>query len=166
MIRKHNSSKTREDDMDSGSLPWTWLTVGVTAGVSVITAVLSAYLTARFTRRREWEADWRRLKFSRYQEFFDSLSQIMEGRSTKDTIIRFHDAANSIQLVAPKRVLEALWRFIDDNSYKNPARTTSLSDEALDILVRAMRRDLQPVKEVEPQRQFWFIRPPPDINAP
>lgn len=152
--------------MDSGSLPWAWLTVGVTAGVSLITAILTAYLTARFTRRREWEADWRRLKLSRYQEFVDAASGLMEGRSTPATIVRFHDAANSLQLVASLPVLEALWRFLEVNSYNNPDRTTKLSDQTLDGLIRAMRRDVRPTAEAEPQREFGFIRPPPGIDIP
>jgi hypothetical protein len=136
----------------------------VTAGVSLVTAVLTAFLTARFTRLREWEADWRRLKLARYQEFVDAASGLMEGRCTDSTIVRFHDAANSIQLVASRPVLEALWRFLDVNSYRNPNRRTELSDETLDELIRAMRRDVRPTDEGEPSRRFGFIRPPPGIG--
>ena len=152
--------------MDTGSLPWAWLTVGVTAGVSLITAILTAYLTARFTRHREWEADWRRLKLSRYQEFVDAASTHVEGRTTHATIVRFHDAANSLQLVASRPVLEALWLFLEVNSYSNPDRTTELSDRTLDNLIRAIRRDVRPTAEAEPGRRFGFIVPPPGTDIP
>ena len=151
--------------MDSGGVQWAWVTVGVTAGVSLFTAILTAYLTARFTRSREWEADWRRLKLARYQEFVDAVSGLIEGRSTDATIVRFHDSANSLQLVASRPVLEALWRFLDTNSFKNTDRTTENSDQTLDDLMRAMRQDVGPTKEIDPPRRFGFIRPPPGVKV-
>jgi hypothetical protein len=151
--------------MNGGGMGWAWATVGVTAGVSLITAILTAYLTSRFTRLREWEADWRRLKLARYQEFVDATSGLMEGRCTDATIVRFHDAANSLQLVASRPVLEALWRFLDANSYRNPDRSIELSDQALDDLMRAMRRDVRPMDEAETPQQFGFVRPPPGIKV-
>lgn len=152
--------------MDSGGIPWAWATVVVTAGVSLITAILTAYLTSRFTKSREREADWRRLKLTRYQEFVDAASGLTEGRSTPETIVRFHDAANSIQLVASLPVLEALWHFLDVNSCSNLNRTAELSNQALDKLIRAMRQDVRPIDEAEPKRPFGLIRPPPSTNLP
>lgn len=147
--------------MDGSGAPWAWATVGVTASVSLITAILTAFLTSRFTRRREWEADWRRLKLARYQEFIDAASQFVEGRITEATSVRFHDAANSIQLVASPSVLEALWCFLDANSFRNPKRTAEQSAQALDALVRAIRQDVRPGRDKDPARPFGFIRPPP-----
>ncbi|WP_164630514.1 hypothetical protein [Rhodopseudomonas sp. WA056] len=148
--------------MDSNGLPWAWITISVTAGASLITAILTAYLTSRFSKSREHEADWRRLKLARYQEFMDAASGLIEGRFTPETVVRFHDSANSIQLVASRPVLEALWDFLDVNACSNPNRNAETSSVALDKLIRAMRRDVRPRVEADPDRQFGFIRPPPN----
>lgn len=139
-----------------------WPTIMLTTGLSLATAIMTAFLTARWTQRREQEADWRKLKLIRYQDFVDATSGLIEGRSTNATIIRFHDTANSLLLVAPKPVLEALWAFFDANMATNPNRLEE-APAALDALVRAMRRDVRPRETEEPSRQFEFIRPPPGV---
>lgn len=151
--------------MDGGSAQWAWVTVAVTASISLITAILTAFLTSRWSLRREQQADWRRLKLGRYQEFVEAASRHIEGRSSDATSIPFHDAANSLLLVAPKPVLEALWAFLDENSAKNPHRSDEGTGETFDALVRAMWRDVRPPAGEEPSRQFGFIRPPPGVGA-
>ncbi|WP_374254254.1 hypothetical protein [Xanthobacter sp.] len=139
-----------------------WPTILLTTSLSLAAAIMTAFLAARWTQRREQEADWRKLKLIRYQDFVDATSGLIEGRSTNATIIRFHDTANSLLLVAPKPVLEALWAFFDANMASNPNRLEE-APAALDVLIRAMRRDVRPRETEETSRQFEFIRPPPGV---
>lgn len=142
-----------------------WPTILLTTGFSLAAAILTAFLTARWTLRREQEADWRRLKLARYQDFVEASSVHIDGRSNDATSIRIHDAANAMLLVSPKPVLEALWAFLDENSVNNPRRSDEGTGRAFDALVRAMRRDVGPRAEEEPTQRFGFIRPPPGVKV-
>jgi hypothetical protein len=82
--------------------------VSLTAGV---TAIISIIITHVLTRRREHEDEWRKLKFSQYQEFILALSGNMNGRATPDGQRRYSNAVNSMALIAPKEVFTALRAF-------------------------------------------------------
>ena len=87
------------------------LTIVFTALISFVTAIAVTIITYVLTRRREHEADWRKLKFSQYQELLLALSGITEGRSTAEAQARYSDAVNSMALVAPTQVVRALQAF-------------------------------------------------------
>jgi hypothetical protein len=73
----------------------------------VVVAIANYYLSLK----REHEADWRKLKFERYQEYIVALSGVVQGRETLEAKLRYADAVNSLSLVAPQTVLSALQAF-------------------------------------------------------
>lgn len=115
-----------------------------TAAISAGTAVVVVSLTNYFTKRREHEADWRKMKLDRYREYILALSGTVEERGTAEDHVRYSDAVNSLQLVAPPPVLHALDEFIAHTSFRNPDKDINRHDQLLSVLIREMRKDLQP----------------------
>lgn len=111
---------------------------------SILTAVVAAWLTSVLTRRRDRESDWRRLRFDVYKEFILALSGIVEGREDRAAHLRYADATNSMQLIAPVTVLNALSDFLRETSEKNTHRSDDEHNRLLDLLVKAMREDVHP----------------------
>jgi hypothetical protein len=91
----------------------------ITAGASAITAIVAVIVTYVLTKKREHEADWRRLKFSLYQEFALALSGIVRGRSTSEGHLRYADAVNSMALVASWNVFLSVEAFLNENLGNN-----------------------------------------------
>jgi hypothetical protein len=137
----------------------------ITAGASAVTAIVAVIITYVLTKKREHEADWRRLKFSQYQEFILALSGIVRGRSTSEGHSRYADAVNSMALVAPLKVLSALKAFQKEISYTNNQRSDERHDQLLNVLLRAMREDIQPNRlSSDASFSFRLLAPPPDSN--
>jgi hypothetical protein len=125
----------------------------------VIVAVANYY----FSIRREREADWRKLKFDRYQEFIIALSGVVQGRATRDAHLRYADAVNSISLVASFEVFLALHDFQQEISYLNQNRTQSQHDEQLNILIHKMRADIRPSRASrDDSLNFTLLAAPPE----
>jgi hypothetical protein len=122
------------------------LPIAITAAVSAATTLLAIVITYVLTKRREHEADWRKLKFSQYQELVLALSGIVPERTSQETQSRYADAVNSMALVAPLAVLDALAAFQAEISYSNRHNraVNDRHDELLGVLFRAMRHDIQP----------------------
>lgn len=116
----------------------------IAVAVSAITALLVAVITSAMTRRREREADWRRLKFERYQELVSAMSGIVKERSTPEAQKRFADATNSLQLFAPASVLSSLRDFQVYNAHGNKNKNQSEHDDLVVRLFSAMRKDIHP----------------------
>jgi hypothetical protein len=115
-----------------------------TAVISACAALVGVWLGNHFAMRREHEADWRKMKLERYREYILALSGNVVERTTVAAQERYSDAANSLQLVAPPKVLQTLDTFLAFNSYRNPNENTQRHNQLLNDLVNAMRQDLQP----------------------
>jgi hypothetical protein len=137
----------------------------ITAGASAVTAIVAVIVTYVLTKKREHEADWRRLKFNQYQEFILALSGIVSGRSTSEGHLRYADAVNSMALVASWNVLSALRAFQNEISYINNQRSDERHDQFLNVLLHAMREDIQPNRlSSDASFSFRLMAPPPDSN--
>jgi Zn-dependent protease with chaperone function len=99
-------------------MPAAEITAVISLSAAIIVAFVTAVITYLLTRRREHEADWRKLKFGQYQEFVLALSEIVELQSTHEKQVRYANAVNSMSLVAPISVLNALRQFQDEISYR------------------------------------------------
>ena len=116
----------------------------LTATISVIGALAVAAVTCLFTKMREHEADWRKMKLEHYREYVAALSGIVHSGAGPQAQTRYSDAVNSLTLVASPEVLNALYAFQDEISYRNKNRDQRRHDERLSALLRCMRRDVQP----------------------
>jgi hypothetical protein len=117
-----------------------WIITIISGSVSLAVAVL-AHL---FTKRRDHESDWRKLKLEIYKEFILALSGIVAVGRGKEAQRRYADAVNSFVLIAPREVLDALYAFQDEISYRNERRSDHTYEELLNDLIRAMRLDSHP----------------------
>lgn len=137
----------------------------ITTGVSAATALIAVVVTNVLTRRREHEADWRKLKLAHYQQFVAALSAITEGRCTSDAMRQYTDAVNAMSLIAPMGVLNALMSFQEETSYKNDKRNAAEHDRLLNLLVRAIRADIQPSHlRDDPEFKFMLLGLPPEMQ--
>ena len=120
--------------MDSAAL-----SAAIAGATAVTVAIATAGLTYYLTKRRERESDWRKLKLERYGEYVTALSGVVKGQDpSAEAQARYADAVNSLALVAPRPVLEALYAFLDERSV-GPKK-----DELLNELMNAVRRDIYP----------------------
>lgn len=134
--------------------------VVIAAVVSAAAALLVSSLSFAFGRRQQRENDWRKIKLDLYREYVAALSGIIEGRESAEAQKSYSDAANMLSLVASMPVLEALYAFLDENSWRNLNRTRDRHDALLNRLLRAMRDDLDPNGRNQPV-SFRFISVPP-----
>jgi hypothetical protein len=136
-----------------------WINVAIPS----VTAILAVVVTYLLTKRREHEADWRKLKLERYQEFILALSGVVRERATPEAQRRYADAVNSMMLVATSSVLSALKNFQAEISYVNNQRSDERHDELLDVLLRAMREDVHPGRSsTETAYSFRLLGLPPE----
>jgi hypothetical protein len=124
--------------------------VVITAAASLATAVVAAIVTYWLAKRRDHESDWRKLKLAQYQEYILALSGVIAGRETPGGHRRYADAVNSMTLVAPLTVLEALQAFQAENAFNNKNRDGARLDILLNKLIRAMRNDVHPSAGKDP----------------
>lgn len=117
-------------------------TIIISALGSILAALVAAWATYVLTKRREHDSDWRKIKFAQYQEFIKALSGITDGRSSPDNQERFSDAINSMMLVAPAKVYNALHSYWSEISASNTNRNRERHDALLGDLVIAMRADM------------------------
>lgn len=138
------------------------------AAISGATAILAVVVTYTLTKRREHESDWRKLKFSQYQEFVLALSGIVNERSTPEAQARYSDAVNSMGLIAPMNVLRALSAFQAEISMRNQNRSDERHDELLDPLFREMRADVHPHRPTDDEDYLFKLLgvPPTTRRSP
>lgn len=115
----------------------------IVAVIAAVASLLGAVLSFVFAHRREQAGDWRRVKFEHYREFMSALSGITGSDATPEGHRRFALSSNTIQLIAPKTVIDALHRFRDEIAASNAAsRVPDLHDLLLSDLIRSIRADL------------------------
>jgi hypothetical protein len=111
------------------------LAAAISGAVSIAGVVVSYLLS----KRKEREADWRKLKLERYDEYVTALSGVVKGQElTPEAQARYATAVNGIALVAPSTVLKALYAFQDERSGEK-SRNPLLND-----LMNALRHDIHP----------------------
>jgi len=135
----------------------------LSALISGVVALTVVSLTPALSKRREQEADWRRLKLDQYKAFVIAYSGIVESRATDDAHARYSDAVNTLNLVAPTKVLCALYDFSDENSFRNHVRDPRRNEELFNVLLNEMRRDIDPrsSRNGSSGLTFRFIGVPP-----
>jgi hypothetical protein len=112
------------------------------AVIAAISALLIASFTYWSSKKKDIEADWRKLKLQKYEEFATALAGMAEGDATDAIKTRFNVAANSLHLIAPQRVVEALANFRKEISASNLNRTARKHDDLLSRLFWEIRCDL------------------------
>jgi len=144
----------------------TVFTALVSGAVALSTVIVTQALTYFFSRKRDHEADWRKMKLEHYKEYVAALSGTVHHGYDAVVQKRYSDAVNCLNLVAPLKVLIALYAFLEETSVKNQNRTDFKYDSLLSSLMRNMREDCHP-KSQKDSAEFIFrtINVPPDIEG-
>jgi hypothetical protein len=112
----------------------------ISAAASVIVAALSFALNKWAERKTSLQ----QRKIAHYQELLNALSDLaVDGTDKEKANQRFANAANTIALVAPQYVIEALMKFHDEVKFSNPNRSLDGHDRALKTLLLAIRKSLE-----------------------
>lgn len=138
------------------------ITALVSAVSALIVAGVGAGLTYVFTKRREQEIEWRKLKLEHHRTYLAALSGVVSSRATSENQIRYADAVNNLQLVAPETVVSALYRYQDAIRYNNTAASIDSHNAALTDLLKMMRADVHPSLAERGSLQFRLFDVPPE----
>lgn len=112
------------------------------AVISAMASLVGAAASFLFSLRREQAGDWRKVKFEHYCEFMTALSGITGSDATSAGHRLFAQASNTIQLVASKRVIDALHDFREEIASSNAHPSTERQAMLLSTMVREIRADL------------------------
>lgn len=120
--------------MDSGIL-----IAVISAAATAAVAAMSFYLT----KRHELTVAWRNAKLEHYKLLLSAMSDLaISGVDKDDAHRRFASAVNTIALVAPQHVIDALMTFHDEIKESNRNISVERHDELLVRLLLAVRRDM------------------------
>ena len=97
----------------------------ITGAVALVVVSVTPPITYFFSRKRDHEADWRKMKLEQYKEYVTALSGTVHHPYDSAVQRRYTDAVNSIGLIAPPKVLIALYRFLDETSFSKSSGTIS-----------------------------------------
>jgi hypothetical protein len=114
----------------------------IVAVVGVVGSVVAAALSYFFTKRAQREAQWRESKLSHYRALLSAISDLAVDNHDLEAHRRFALAVNTVALVGPQEVVEAVLRFHTGIQASNPQRTLELHDQLLTKVMLAIRRDL------------------------
>jgi hypothetical protein len=122
--------------------------VAIIAGAaSIIVAALSFWLTKRAERKDALQ----QRKLEHYRALLSAISDLaVDGVNKDEANKRFAQAANTIALVAPPRVISALIAFHDEVKFSNPNRSADGHDKKLKDLLLAIRWSLELPFEDDP----------------
>jgi hypothetical protein len=114
----------------------------ISGSVSIFSIALSYYLTKRY----QLFVDLRNEKINHYKMLLTALSDLaVDGMDKEDANRRFSLAANTIALVAPQYVIEALMAFhgwVRFSNRENQAKSPEEHDKLLKKLLLAIRKDI------------------------
>lgn len=120
------------------------------AVITVIGSTLAAGLSYYFTKSHEIAMKWREEKISHYRKLLTSITELGWANSgipgitdEKEANKKFSLAYNTIGLVAPEYVINALNAFMDEISVKNTNKTKEKHDQLLKELILAIREDIK-----------------------
>jgi hypothetical protein len=133
----------------------------VSACLGIIGASLTFYLTKRAERRDQLQ----QRKLEHYGCLLNAISDLAsDGVDQTEANEQFNRAANTIVLVAPQKVVQALMAFHDEIKVSNSKRTQDAHDRLLIELILAIRESLElPFSDNPATFNFHLIgRKPPD----
>jgi hypothetical protein len=135
----------------------------ITGPLSFAGGIVAIVLTQRGSKKRDHEADWRKMKLEHHKAYIAASSEVVNRGSDYSALLRYANASVSIALVAPPRVLIALYTF--QNGLKSKDSKPNDLQAMWSSLVRAMRYDCHP-EDLHDSPEFVFetIGPGP-INA-
>jgi hypothetical protein len=111
----------------------------ITAAGSVLVAALTFYLTKRHALKVEWQQQ----KLNHYKVLLSALSDlVVDGTDKRDAHIRFCLAVNTMALVAPQYVIDALMQFQNEVNCRNPDIPPERCSLLLKGLLLAVRKDI------------------------
>jgi hypothetical protein len=112
----------------------------ITTAASIVLAALSFI----WTKRAERKDILQKRKLSHYQELLSAISDLAIDDMDKDEAnLKFAKSVNTIALVAPQDVINALMIYHDEIKYSNPNRTSQGHDYKLNLLLLSMRKSLE-----------------------
>lgn len=131
----------------------------ITASASIIIAALTFYLNKKAERRDSIQ----QRKLEHYQELLNAISDSaneVTSKKREEAIIRLSRSINTIALVAPKKVIDALMLYVDEIKVSNKSHTTESHDRNLITLLLAIRWSLRlPFKDDPKTFNFHFVKP-------
>jgi hypothetical protein len=142
--------------------------VNVTLQVAIASAclsIISASLTFYLTKRAERRDKLQQRKLEHYGQLMTAISDLAsDGVDQAEANERFNRAVNTIVLVAPQKVVQAVMAFHDEVKVSNPNRTQEGHDKKLTDLVLAIRASLELPFRDDPQTFLFHLvgRRPPD----
>jgi hypothetical protein len=114
--------------------------------VAIITAsggILVAALTFYLTKRHESKVEWQHEKLNHYKALLSALSDLATDGTDKDeAYMRLVMAVNTIALVAPQYVIDALMAFHDEIKLSNPDKSSERLDKLLVQLLLTIRKEI------------------------
>lgn len=113
------------------------------AVISVTGSIVIAAISYFLTKRQQREIDWRNLKLDHYRNLLMSISDLAVDNTDVEAHYRFAQAINTIALVAPQNVIEAMLEFHDGVKQSNEHRSQFLHDKLLAKLLFTIRKDLK-----------------------
>jgi len=134
----------------------------VIAVIGVVGSAIVASLSYFFTKRQQREAEWRESKLNHYKVLLSAISDLAGDNPGVEAHQRFALAFNTIGLVAPQPVIDALMVFHDEIKASNPNRTVERHDQLLTRLIVAIRADLDVRPSDDPTSfRFHLVGSPP-----
>jgi hypothetical protein len=127
----------------------------ISASASVIVAAITFVLTKRAQRRDLLQ----QRKLAHYQDLLSALSDLaVDGINKNEANLKFAKSVNTIALVAPQSVINALMAFHDEVKFSNPNKTVEGHDKKLRQLLLEMRKSLElPFKDNPESFNFHLI---------
>ena len=132
----------------------------VTAGLGIVGASLSFY----FTKRAERRDQLLQRKREHYAQLLGAISDLAsDGADPVKANESFNRAVNTIVLVAPQKVVQAVMAFHDEVKFSNPSATQEGHDQRLKELVLALRESLELPSPDDPKTFAFHLvgRKPP-----
>lgn len=111
--------------------------------INVFGSVLVVALTFYFTKKNEIKSEWQKQKINHYKELLSAISDLaVDGTDKRKANMNFALASNTISLVAPQKVINALMEFHDHVKYSNQTKSPEKHDELLKKLLIEIRKDI------------------------
>ncbi|CAD6491217.1 MAG: hypothetical protein LAKADJCE_00081 [Candidatus Argoarchaeum ethanivorans] len=124
--------------------------------VGGILSILAATISHYFIKRRELDIRDAEHKLERYNYLLESFAGIGSGYKTYEAHVHFTNAVNTLNLIASKKVLEAVYELVDYiQTPKGESYNISDQDRITNKLILEIRRDLHS-KTLKDFKQFEF----------
>jgi hypothetical protein len=134
-------------------MPIEVLVAAVTAAGTVVVAAVSYFLT----KRQQREAAWRDSKLDHYKELLTAISDLAVDNANVKAHQRFALAINTLALVAPQNVVNAMLAFHDGVKQSNSDRADDLHDQLLARLLLAIRADMKMRPKDDPNTFHYHL---------